>query len=64
MASSRFHKGDYHTRALVHNFPSHGSGFVYSHRPLAGAWFSPYMPGVPAMTDVQAEALDTVHFTA
>ena len=48
----------------MHDFPSHGPGFVYSRRPLTGAWFSPHMPGVPAMTEVQAEALDMVHFTA
>ncbi|XXG96075.1 hypothetical protein Hte_002352 [Hypoxylon texense] len=59
-----FHEGDYHTRPLLHNFPTHGPGFVYSRRPLTGAWFSPHCAGVPAMTEVQAEALDMVHFTA
>ncbi|KAM0418880.1 hypothetical protein ACHAPT_012145 [Fusarium lateritium] len=58
-----FHNGDYHKRPLLHQF-SHGPGFVYSRRPLTGAWFSPHYPGVPAITEEQAEALDMVHFTA
>ncbi|UPK97195.1 hypothetical protein LCI18_008130 [Fusarium solani-melongenae] len=58
-----FHNGDYHKRPLLHQF-SHGPGFVYSRRPLTGAWFSPHYPGVPAMTEEYAEALDMVHFTA
>lgn len=54
----------WHTRQLLHNFNMHGPGFSYSRRPLTGAPFSPHSPGVPAMTEVQAEALDMVHFTA
>lgn len=59
-----FHEGDYHKMALLHDFPGHGPGFSYSRRPLTGAYFCPHFPGVPAMTEVQAEALDMVHFIA
>jgi Taurine catabolism dioxygenase TauD, TfdA family len=48
----------------MYNFEEHGPSFVYSRRPLTGAPFSPHMPGVPPMTELQAEALDIVHFTA
>ncbi|KAF5243817.1 hypothetical protein FANTH_8011 [Fusarium anthophilum] len=50
---------------LIHeDFEGHGPGFCYSRRPLTGAPFSPHRPDVPAMTEEQAEAIDTVHFTA
>lgn len=69
-----FYKNQYHTRPLLYNFSSenpasgektnHGPGFQFSRRPLTGAHFSPHHPLVPAMTEVQAEALDMVYFLA
>ncbi|KAK0721968.1 hypothetical protein B0T26DRAFT_196719 [Lasiosphaeria miniovina] len=59
-----FWQGEYHTRPLLYNFGEHGPGFQFSRRPLTGAHFSPHHPAVPAMTEVQAEALDTVYFLA
>jgi len=54
----------WHIRQLLHNFDGHGPGFCYSRRPLTGSWFSPHSEGIPNMTELQAEALDLVHFTA
>lgn len=45
-------------------FGSHGPSFFFSRRPLTGSPVSPRTPGIPAMTERQAEALDTVHFLA
>jgi hypothetical protein len=44
--------------------PIHGPSFCYSRRPITGSPTSPRSPGVPPMTERQAEALDMVHFTA
>lgn len=52
------------TFALLCISSAHGPGFVHSRRPLTGAWFSPHYPGVPAMVEVQAEALNMEHFSA
>ncbi|KAF2104879.1 Clavaminate synthase-like protein [Rhizodiscina lignyota] len=51
-------------RQLLFNFKDHGPGFCFSRRPITGSPASPRSPGVPPMTEVQAEALDMVHFTA
>ncbi|KAK3294537.1 uncharacterized protein B0H64DRAFT_189707 [Chaetomium fimeti] len=59
-----FWEGQYHTRPLLFNFPGHGPAFQFSRRPLTGAHFSPHHPAVPAMTELQAEALDAVYFLA
>ncbi|EAA33368.2 Clavaminate synthase-like protein [Neurospora crassa] len=67
-----FYKNQYHMRPLLYNFSSvdgrkeheHGPGFQFSRRPLTGAHFSPHHPLVPAMSEVQAEALDMVYFLA
>ncbi|KAK0627473.1 hypothetical protein B0T14DRAFT_512679 [Immersiella caudata] len=59
-----FYNNEYHTRPLLHLFPPHGPGFQFSRRPLTGAHFSPHHPLVPSMTEIQAEALDTVYFLA
>ncbi|KAH6632112.1 hypothetical protein F5144DRAFT_573093 [Chaetomium tenue] len=59
-----FWQGQYHTRPLLYNFETHGPGFQFSRRPLTGSHFSPHHPSVPAMTELQAEALDTVYFLA
>ena len=61
---TRFWHGEYHTRPLLYNFPHHGPGFQFSRRPLTGATFSPHHAGVPAMSELQAEALDAVYFLA
>ncbi|KAM7184409.1 Clavaminate synthase-like protein [Naviculisporaceae sp. PSN 640] len=42
----------------------HGPSFFYSRRPLTGSPVAPRTPGIPQMTERQAEALDMVHFTA
>ncbi|GAB1312430.1 TauD/TfdA-like domain-containing protein [Madurella fahalii] len=52
------------TRPLLLPFGSHGPSFFYSRRPLTGSPVSPRTPGIPAMTERQAEALDMVHFAA
>lgn len=36
----------------------------FSRRPLTGSKVSPRTPGIPSLTEAQAEALDAVHFTA
>ncbi|KAK0645709.1 hypothetical protein B0T16DRAFT_145692 [Cercophora newfieldiana] len=59
-----FYQSQYHTRPLLHLFGPHGPGFQFSRRPLTGSHFSPHHPLVPAMTEIQAEALDTVYFLA
>ncbi|KAK3323758.1 hypothetical protein B0T19DRAFT_213248 [Cercophora scortea] len=59
-----FWHGQYHTRPLLYNFSTHGPGFQFSRRPLTGSHFSPHHPGVPALTEEQAEALDMVYFLA
>ncbi|KXX78006.1 hypothetical protein MMYC01_201723 [Madurella mycetomatis] len=59
-----FWEGQYHTRPLLYNFESHGPAFQFSRRPLTGSHFSPHHPKVPAMTELQAEALDAVYFLA
>jgi len=59
-----FWQGQYHTRPLLYDFPSHGPAFQFSRRPLTGSHFSPHHPSVPAMTELQAEALDAVYFLA
>ncbi|GAB1319225.1 TauD/TfdA-like domain-containing protein [Madurella fahalii] len=59
-----FWQGQYHTRPLLYNFESHGPAFQFSRRPLTGSHFSPHHPAVPAMTELQAEALDAVYFLA
>ncbi|KAH6856310.1 hypothetical protein B0I37DRAFT_367077 [Chaetomium sp. MPI-CAGE-AT-0009] len=59
-----FWEGQYHTRPLLYNFPERGPAFQFSRRPLTGAHFSPHHPAVPAMTELQAEALDAVYFLA
>jgi Taurine catabolism dioxygenase TauD, TfdA family len=38
--------------------------FAFSRRVLTGSKVSPRSKGIPAMTDAQADALDTIHFTA
>ena len=50
-------------RPLLFNFQTHGPGFCYSRRQITGSPTSPRTPGVPSMTEEQAEALDMVHFT-
>jgi hypothetical protein len=52
----------WHTRALLFNFVGKGPGFCFSRRPITGSPTSPRSPDVPPMTEVQAEALDMVHF--
>ncbi|KAF1978799.1 Clavaminate synthase-like protein [Bimuria novae-zelandiae CBS 107.79] len=52
----------WNTRALLFNFDGKGPGFCFSRRPITGSPTSPRSPGVPPMTEVQAEALDIVHF--
>ena len=52
----------WNTRALLFNFGDKGPGFCFSRRPITGSPTSPRSPGVPPMTEVQAEALDMVHF--
>ena len=52
----------WNTRALLFNFQGKGPGFCFSRRPITGSPTSPRSPGVPPMTEVQAEALDMVHF--
>ncbi|KAK4183083.1 hypothetical protein QBC35DRAFT_130317 [Podospora australis] len=59
-----FWNGQYHTRPLLYNFEGQGPAFQFSRRPLTGAHFSPHHPDVPAMTEIQAEALDAVYFLA
>lgn len=60
-----FFQNQYHLRPLLHLFPhSRGPVFQFSRRPLTGSVFSPHHPQVPAMTELQAEALDAVHFAA
>lgn len=70
-----FFENQHHFRPLLHLFPTtiptngtSGSGggpvFQFSRRPLTGAHFSPHHPLVPALSEVQAEALDAVYFTA
>ncbi|KAF2456095.1 hypothetical protein BDY21DRAFT_288209 [Lineolata rhizophorae] len=54
----------WNTRALLFNYEGKGPGFCFSRRPITGSPTSPRSPGVPPMTEVQAEALDMVHFTA
>lgn len=54
----------WNTRALLFNFDKKGPGFCFSRRPITGSPTSPRSPGVPSMTEVQAEAIDMVHFTA
>ncbi|KAF1986479.1 Clavaminate synthase-like protein [Aulographum hederae CBS 113979] len=54
----------WNTRALLFSFEEHGPGFCFSRRPITGSPTSPRSPGVPPMTEVQAEALDMVHFLA
>lgn len=53
----------WNTRALLFDFASKGPGFCFSRRPITGSPTSPRSPGVPPMSEVQAEALDMVHFT-
>jgi hypothetical protein len=52
----------WHTRALLYNFEGKGPGFCFSRRPITGSPTSPRSPDVPPLTEVQAEALDMVHF--
>lgn len=52
----------WNTRALLFNFEGKGPGFCFSRRPITGSPTSPRSPGVPPMTEIQAEALDMVHF--
>lgn len=54
----------WNTRALLFNFDDKGPGFCFSRRPITGSPTSPRSPDVPPMTEIQAEALDMVHFTA
>ncbi|KAF2669054.1 Clavaminate synthase-like protein [Microthyrium microscopicum] len=54
----------YNTRALLFNFGARGPAFCFSRRPITGSPTSPRSPGVPPMSEVQAEAIDMVHFTA
>lgn len=54
----------WNTRALLFNFGDKGPGFCFSRRPITGSPTSPRSPGVPRVTETQAEALDMVHFTA
>ncbi|OCK79232.1 Clavaminate synthase-like protein [Lepidopterella palustris CBS 459.81] len=54
----------WNNRAILFNFSGYGPGFCFSRRPITGSPTSPRSPGVPPMTEVQAEALDMVHFTA
>lgn len=52
----------WNTRALLFNFKGKGPGFCFSRRPITGSPTSPRSPGVPPLTEAQAEALDMVHF--
>ncbi|OCL07417.1 Clavaminate synthase-like protein [Glonium stellatum] len=54
----------WNTRAILFNYTGKGPGFCFSRRPITGSPTSPRSPGVPPMTEIQAEALDMVHFTA
>lgn len=53
----------WNSRALLFNFENKGPAFCFSRRPITGSPTSPRSPGVPPMTEIQAEALDMVHFT-
>ncbi|KAF2203003.1 Clavaminate synthase-like protein [Delitschia confertaspora ATCC 74209] len=53
----------WNTRALLFNFDDKSPAFCFSRRPITGSPTSPRSPGVPPMTEIQAEALDMVHFT-
>ncbi|KAL4780651.1 hypothetical protein BJX76DRAFT_360635 [Aspergillus varians] len=54
----------WYTAPLLIPFGPSGPSFSFSRRPLTGAPSCPHTPGIPPMTEEQAEALDTVHFTA
>ncbi|KAH6971214.1 hypothetical protein BKA56DRAFT_495475, partial [Ilyonectria sp. MPI-CAGE-AT-0026] len=54
----------WYRRPLLFNFPEHGPGLYVIRRVLTGSPVSPRTPGVPPMSEEQAEALDMVHFTA
>ncbi|RDI78681.1 hypothetical protein Vi05172_g11250 [Venturia inaequalis] len=51
-------------RSILFNFESKSPGFCFSRRPITGSPTSPRTPGVPPISEVQAEALDMVHFLA
>lgn len=53
----------YHRRALLHRWGDK-IALVFSRRTLTGSEATPRTPSIPGMTAAQAEALDTVHFTA
>ena len=53
----------YHRRALLHL--SEGKPILnFSRRILTGSREAPRTPGIPPIADVQAEALDAIHFIA
>jgi len=61
---SRFGRNPpYITRALLHSWRDKIS-MIFSRRNLTGSEATPRSPGIPPITDAQALALDTVHFTA
>ncbi|KAK3390043.1 hypothetical protein B0H63DRAFT_499788 [Podospora didyma] len=64
LADDMWTHDEWHCKPLLFNFPTHGPSFCYSHQPLTGAPFSAHHPGVPAMTEAQAEAIDAFQFIA
>jgi Taurine catabolism dioxygenase TauD, TfdA family len=54
----------WNTRGILFNFENKGPGLCFSRRPITGSPTSPRTPGVPPISEVQAEALDMVHFLA
>jgi hypothetical protein len=54
----------YRKRGLLYNFEGHGPSMLFSRRPITGSPNSPHGADVPPMSEVQAEALDMVHFSA
>ncbi|KAI9148183.1 Taurine hydroxylase-like protein SAT17 [Paramyrothecium foliicola] len=55
---------DWSTRPILLSFGPQGPSFCYSRRPLIGSAAAPRTPGIPEMTERQAEAIDTIHFVA
>lgn len=70
--SHRFEKSDksdkpYTKRPLLFHFPANGSeperiALQYARRYFVGFGALPRNPAIPAITEAQAEALDTLHF--
>lgn len=63
MYSSSGRNPPYHQRALLH-ISDDKPILNFSRRVLTGSSESPRSPGIPPITEAQAEALDAVHFSA